>query len=396
MPLNGMTIDKTYIEEKGDRVVTIGNPDVKGEFCSHVSCKMWGEDTISFEEVGIKGTSTEKDGTVTLDSAARKLEWYYTDDELHWVQTLKSKPTTNKWQLKVNAGDFRFLYQTPFEDKAVNGSYTEYYEQDGEDWVRLIRPDGDVVWRPLNIDGSYAVYHKTKRNNQYKVGKAFHIPRPKAIDADGNWVWIDLEIKDGVYTETVPQAFLDTAKYPVKCNATFGFETKGANSSPLGPDRDGAFGPHLGAAGNATHVSFYWDGLSSTPITVGIWADNAGTPGTLIGQSDGTIQNTNGQFTTIALNTSPAITASLYWAGFNCDDDQPTFYYDDDPTPTESRWSNATTYSAGNLSSPWDTVGDSEAIERLYSAFITYTPSGAGLSIPVAMHHYTKNIGSGN
>jgi len=79
---------------------------------------------------------------------------------------------------------------------------------------------------PLNVEGSYAVYHATKKNNQYMTGKAFHIYRPIAEDALGNKAWCSLHI-DG-YTDpkkltiTIPQQFLDEAIYPVTIDPDFG------------------------------------------------------------------------------------------------------------------------------------------------------------------------------
>lgn len=376
-----LTTNNTYIESKGDRVVTIGNPDIKGEFCSHVSCKIWDEDVISFEEEDIKGTPTEKDAIVSLDTPARKMEWYYTGDNLHWVENLKSKPATNKWQLKVNANDFKFLYQPPLEDDAVAGSVIEYFKEGEVDWVRHIWPDGGVDARPLNINNSIAVYHRTKEGNNYKCGKALHILRPRAVAADGKWEWCDIEVKDGIYTRTTPQSFLDTAAYPVRINDDFGFTSIGGTPSGLGPDRDGAFGPYTApSAGNATAVSFYWTGLTSTPITTGIWTDAANFPVDIVGQSAGAVENTDGWVTQSLMGT-PAITATTYYTAFNCDDDQPSFRYDTDASFERNH--NNKTYSAGNLTDPYDSVGSTPTGSRKYSSYITYTPSGGPAGIEI-------------
>lgn len=97
-----------------------------------------------------------------------------------------------------------------------------------------------TTYRPENVVGSYAVYHATRSNihrskeeaEKYKAGKAFHIYRPKAVDAEGKETWCNLHIdaEKGLLTVTIPQEFLDKAVYPVSVDPTFGYETAGASS----------------------------------------------------------------------------------------------------------------------------------------------------------------------
>jgi len=94
------------------------------------------------------------------------------------------------------------------------------------------------------VVGSYAVYHSTKRNNivggmEYQTGKAFHIYRPHAVDADGVKVWCELDITEGELTVTVPEDFLNKASYPVVVDPTFGYSSVGASSFSLGGESDG-------------------------------------------------------------------------------------------------------------------------------------------------------------
>lgn len=129
---------------------------------------------------------------------------------------LKTKPNTNKFSVQIETQNLEFIYQPPL---------TEWEKANG-----FIRPE--------NVVGSYAVYHKTKNGvyinkteaDKYKCGKAFHIYRPKLIDAKGNTAWADLDISNNVLTIILPQAFLNVAVYPVVVDPTFGYETKGASS----------------------------------------------------------------------------------------------------------------------------------------------------------------------
>ncbi|GAI09411.1 unnamed protein product, partial [marine sediment metagenome] len=115
------------------------------------------------------------------------------DGGLRFELILKVKPPTNSFIVPIKSKNLRFSYQ-PF-----------ITEQDMADGTS----------RPLNVEGSYAVYHATKKNNQYMTGKAFHIYRPIAEDALGNKAWCSLLI-DGYIdpknlTIAAPQQFLDKA-----------------------------------------------------------------------------------------------------------------------------------------------------------------------------------------
>ncbi|GAJ08531.1 unnamed protein product, partial [marine sediment metagenome] len=66
---------------------------------------------------------------------------------------LKEKPATNQIVLDIQARGLRFSYQPPLTQQEIDR---------GAD-------------RPDNVVGSYAVYHATKKNNQYMTGKAFHM-----------------------------------------------------------------------------------------------------------------------------------------------------------------------------------------------------------------------------
>jgi hypothetical protein len=85
---------------------------------------------------------------------------------------LNEAPASNRFDFEIDgAEELDFFYQSSSNDETT------------------IRPD--------NVLGSYAVYHKEKKNHvegetNYATGKAFHIFRPKAIDADGNVTWAEL------------------------------------------------------------------------------------------------------------------------------------------------------------------------------------------------------------
>ena len=131
---------------------------------------------------------------------------------------LNEKPDTNVFCYQIEgAENYDFFYQPPLTaEEIAEGSS-----------------------RPENIEGSYAVYHKTLKNHQlgkenYATGKVMHIPRPQVWELDNEEStkeWADLS-----YTETeglcvtARQEFLDRATYPVRVDPTFGYTSIGATS----------------------------------------------------------------------------------------------------------------------------------------------------------------------
>jgi hypothetical protein len=129
---------------------------------------------------------------------------------------LKKKPATNVIQFNIETNNLKFYYQPELTQEEID---TEHF-------------------RPENAIGSYAVYHESKKNNEYKTGKAFHIFRPRIIDSIGNEVWGELNIstEEKTLTVTIPQEFLDAAAYPVRHAAglTFGYTGEGLSVTSFG------------------------------------------------------------------------------------------------------------------------------------------------------------------
>ncbi len=131
---------------------------------------------------------------------------------------LDGKPVSNVFNFSIDgAENLDFFYQPPLTSEEINAGTN--------------RPD-DVV-------GSYAVYYKDHANHiegqtNYATGKAFHIFRPKVIDANGATIWAALTYSHGILSINVPQNFLDNAAYPVTIDPTFGYLTIGASDATCG------------------------------------------------------------------------------------------------------------------------------------------------------------------
>lgn len=128
---------------------------------------------------------------------------------------LNERPDTNVFCYAIEgAENYDFFYQPPLTPEEI--------------------ANGDT--RPPEIEGSYAVYHKTLANHRtggenYATGKVMHIPRPQVwsmSDVDTK-VWADMDYSNGNLCVTVPQDFLDTAKYPVRVDPTFGYTSIGGS-----------------------------------------------------------------------------------------------------------------------------------------------------------------------
>lgn len=88
-------------------------------------------------------------------------------------------------------------------------------------------------YRPDDVVGSYAVYHASRKGNEYGIGKAFHLYRPWAQDATGKRVWCDLAIDPKLNRMTIalPVEFWRSAVYPVLVDPTFGYTSAPATES---------------------------------------------------------------------------------------------------------------------------------------------------------------------
>lgn len=133
-----------------------------------------------------------------------------------WQDMPESNTVT--FQLE-NTESLDFFYQRPLNEEMASSTCTP--------------TNCGSAYRPENVVGSYAVYHKEKKGHvigqtNYGTGKAYHIYRPKVIDSDGNETWGELSYSSGELTVTVPQRFLEQAVYPVVVDPTFGYTSNGS------------------------------------------------------------------------------------------------------------------------------------------------------------------------
>ena len=277
---NNNTFYKTQVSDKS-RLIEVEIGDSKqDEFYPQIKSLHWDNDAnfsvrLSDCEGGI---ASEKDGKIEWVKGKKTSRIYEIDiDEdggFEFEVELSEKPSSNVIEYTIQSKNFDFFYQPALTEEQLE--------------VENVRPD--------NIIGSYAVYHKTRKNNRvggkaYRTGKAFHIYRPFVEDADNNRVWCDLDINDGLMIITIPQKFLDEATYPIVIDPTFGYTSVGGSVTTVARNsycggknvtRTGTPATLSSAATSIDSLHAYiksngWSGTVTTVVMLNV--DGGGDPG---------------------------------------------------------------------------------------------------------------------
>ena len=278
--------------------------------------------------------------------------------ELEWV--LKEKPASNILTATIQTKGLNFFYQ-PLTQEEIN----------------------DGTLRPENVEGSYAVYHATKggmndvAGMEYKTGKAFHIYRPKVIDANGVETWGDLNIdeQNGLLTVTIDQTWLETALYPVIVDPTFGYTSIGVSTSAtIGSGVVVACQATSIEAGDITSMTAHRKVLSGTADEgMAIYSDSSAVPDSKIAEDSGnvTVDTTYGWDT---VNISASIVATDYHLATWVNGDS-NYKYDAGASGQQSSKSLQTFETWPN---PFSRSGN---LARIVSIYATYTAAGAAAAI---------------
>jgi hypothetical protein len=275
--------------------------------------------------------------------------------EFEWL--LPKKPSSNVLTATIQTKGLDFFYQPELTQEEIDEGYS----------------------RPVDVVGSYAVYHSTKSNNitggkEYRTGKAFHIYRPKVTDANGNTVYADLDIdlETGMLNVIIPQSFLDSAIYPVLVDPTFGYTTSGGSFVTVDQIR----GVIATAPSDATidSISVYHANVGiSTTFKGGIYKAS---DGSFVGQSDqGTYTANSGeQLKTMNVSSSFSVVNGTSYLIVTM------------PSTGQMSWRYDSTVSDGVISLTAHTYPTFPATitnsftDSKHSVYATYTVSGATTS----------------
>lgn len=424
--------DDANDEKKGD-ILEVELGDAKQpDFKPQAKIKRW-KNEVNFSLRRKKNWKNPNVSTETIETGA-KVKVQDEDEELHMyeldgfedggleVETiLKKKPkgkNANQIEFTLETKGLDFFYQPPLDeeiepDEGETVTTTEHKDADGNTLKK----------RPENVVGSYAVYHNSKQNNEYKTGKAFHIYRPHITDADGNETWGELNIdeQNGLVTVTVPQEFLDNAVYPVKVDPTFGYSTIGGSDYYLNsnqvtatwwsPSGSGDVDKHTVHVGVNAAECPYGGNAGSASFDVAIYEKTGSTSGSYVSdppdnaksidmRSDSGSSSVNKSWQDHSYNSSdkPSVSSSTdYWL-YNAATDfgsdcftGPSYLLSYD---SGSSGKNANDVDSSALASSFSGYGSNN---YLVSQYLTYTSSTSAPSVTTnAVDNITETSGDGN
>jgi hypothetical protein len=367
-------VGNTFVSKDKEPEVEVGDIMVANAFEPQVKLKRWGNEA-NFS-VRLSDT-TPGQADVTVDK--EKVVWAKGDREAHFYAqgwgvdngafefevVLLSKPSSNVIAFTFQSKELEFWFQPPLTQEELDAG--------------TIRPD--------NVVGSYAVYHTSRGNThpnqadaeRYKAGKAFHIYRPKLIDALGDEIWADLDIdvQAGMMTVTVDQAWLDSATYPVILDPNFGYETIGGTAPGL--TENDLYGLNATApsdAATADSITFYSVADTLDGNAKGVLVLHSTLAIVTNGVGGATAESNTASWNTSTFGTSPTLSPStdyvIMWihdgSGLSFNH---RLYYD-------TGGGNQAHYDLTNsYSSPTDPTGATHQ-NRQYSIYCTYTAAAVG------------------
>lgn len=336
-------------------------------------------------------TVKEKNGRVIAETGKKQIDFYelpksqdHPEGGFEMEITLKEKPISNVLEFTLQTKGLEFFYQPEITD-------AQAAPLAAKKGITLLEAKRYI--RPERVVGSYAVFHQENKNHvlggkNYGSGKAFHIYRPQIEDANGVKVWGDLNISEGLMTVTIPQAFLDTAAYPVRhaAGATFGYTTLGA--SQLGPSQNKLFGSkftspaNMGTVVNVSHAicNDLANGDSFKIVVAKVSDLNIVTNG--VSNASGMHLDGDGfanHFTFVSFATPPTLAASTDYVLFVIHNDPDWANYSLYDTGASAQYYFDGSNSYATPTNPTDavTTGDDNgaAGTAKLSIFLTYTPA---------------------
>ena len=345
------------------------------------------------EEVNLGVSYNKVQAGVSRTHSAEQVEWKGEGEEVHAYPLpvadgmedggfeievyLKEKPNTKEFSFVLDGTEnLDFFYQPPLTEERSRheDTCTETQCVDVQGRVTAVRPE--------NVIGSYAVYHKSKSDyvvghTNYATGKAFHVYRPKAIDANGNETWGTLNFANNTLSVVVPEEFLEKATYPVRVDPTFGYTSIGGSQDYLEPDWvDGARYTTPSDIDTIESLTWYNQRFFSSDHFKAVVYDSSGNLVTN-GVGDETNSPASFAWTTSSFSTAPSVSGSTNYAITIVTDGEPDFKYD----------SVGGTYEIFDDANDYDSptsVPSSDAGNWRHSLYATYTTTGGGNNAPSA------------
>lgn len=340
-----------------------------------------GEDSISIDFPSFSGytpTIDDVTGKVTLNTPQIDVEMYMLNEsDLEFGALLKQPLPGNSWIFNLTGWENFTFYKQP-DYSALPGA-TVISAASHPDGVETVSVDIDGINHecPLDMCGGYAVYHKTKRNNQYATGKVLNIPRPKLIGDDGDIHWGEIDIADGSVVVSASKQWLNKAVYPVFVDPTFGYTTAGASSAALSITECvgliGAGYTYTASTGDTitkftAYSRTYTAGdMSLTAYTV----DGSGDPNTAVNTTGGSLTHPADPAWTDTGAVSYGLSNGVeYCVAFSEGVDGGRIYYDAGAGNQSNRDNTNASFAATWAVGPYNA--------NIYSVYATYTAGGGG------------------
>lgn len=378
------------VENKNDKITVEVGDTKQPDFKPQVKLMRW-DNEVNFSarlvdtQIGVPIISNNNNNEINWEKGDQSLSFSdipindeFDEGGYKFDLLLKQKPSSNRIDFTIQHKGLVFYYQ-PFlteEEKLLRNPI-----------------------RPENVEGSYAVYYENcplniEGGKEYRVGKVFHIYRPKIKDANGLETWGELNIDttNNLMTVIIPQDFFDNARYPILVDPDFGYTGSGATE---------------GTAPSNSYI--HWNLKTATPASSGtvtgmsLVCKKAKSDGkskcciyknsdkSFIGQTvEATITNTSKHTEAINISGTPAIDASTaYVMGFNGLNGY-SYYYD---TATENINNTSSTYSDSNYNFP-STLPTGSVIKTgaQMSIWATYTAGGGGTNMKINIGDVFKDV----
>ena len=283
-------------------------------------------------------------------------EGFSEDGGVDWIITLKQKPPTNSLSFTYNSTLVSAFLQPPLTPEEIAEG--------------IIRPDYVVNSIAFyRSDVTSALYPSSALSSKYRTGKIGHLYR---MQVKGSTVWADWSLAGNQITLSLPQAFLDTAIYPIVIGPvgdTFGFTTPGATSEWWDPDEMHGYRftapANMGTADNITLYSRDSGELRKGVIvlqsTLNIVTDGVSNPITL---------PTDAAWVSAAFATPPTLSSNTDYVLASVGNASSVLYWD---TGTTNYGLRDATNSYTTPTNPTDATLNSNK----YSIYVTYTPGSS-------------------
>lgn len=220
--------NKYHFKTKDNRHIDIEYKDRRLKFKLH----KWNKEASveAFLNMVEAGTHTFSDNKIEVEDSKKKVRVYSID-------TRSTGDFYGDSNDVVQCHDGGLRYELAYMEKPPTNFFDTPLVCRNTRWAKqpfLTQKEIDEgVIRPFNVEGSYAVYHISKKNNEHMTGKMLHCYRPIAIDALGNKAWCDIEVDRPIdptnIRTTIPPQFLNEATYPIVVDPDFGYTSIGGS-----------------------------------------------------------------------------------------------------------------------------------------------------------------------